>query len=57
MRTPFGIAEVIHLRVENKQNHIARLGREIAELEQQCADLAEQIWLKKLERQGVQDRG
>lgn len=57
MFTPLPIAEVIHLRVENKQNAIARISRQIAEKEQRVSDLAHEIWLLKLEREGVQGRG
>jgi hypothetical protein len=52
--TPLQTAEVIHLRVENKQNAIARISRQIAEKEQRVSDLAHEIWLLRLEREGVQ---
>jgi len=52
--TPLPTAEVIHLRVENKQREVARLSRAIAEKEQRVSDLAHEIWLLKLEREGVQ---
>lgn len=57
MFTPLPIAEVIHLRVENKQRALARISREISEKEQAIADLAHEGWLLKLEREGVQGRG
>jgi len=55
--TPLPTAEVLHLRVENKQRTLARLAREIAEKEQRVSDLAHEIWLLKLEREGVQSHG
>lgn len=55
--TPLPTAEIIHLRVESKQNHIARLSRLIAEKEQAAYELAHEIWLLKLEREGAQARG
>jgi hypothetical protein len=55
--TPLPTAEVIHLRVENKANAIARISRQISEKEQVIAELAHDIWLLKLEREGVQDHG
>ncbi len=55
MSTPFGIAEVIQLRVESKERALARLSRQIAEKEQVIAELAHEVWLLKLERQGVID--
>lgn len=54
MFTPLPTADVIHLRVENKARALARLSREIAEKEQVIATLAHDIWLLKLEREGVQ---
>lgn len=57
MFTPLPTAEVIHLRVQNKQREVARISRAIAEKEQRVSDLAHEIWLLKLEREGVQGRG
>lgn len=57
MLTPLRTAEVIHLRVENRQRLAERLTREIAELEQRGYEIAHEIWLKKLELEGAQPRG
>jgi hypothetical protein len=54
MLTPLPTAEVIHLRVQNKQRELARISREIAEKEQRISDMAHEVWLLKLEREGVQ---
>jgi hypothetical protein len=53
MFTPLRTAEVIELRSDNKQRQVERLSRQIAEKEQRIADLAHDIWLCKLEREGL----
>jgi hypothetical protein len=56
MLGPLTTAEVIELRQESKARRIEQLSRQISMKEQVIAELAHEIWLLKLEREGLLGR-